>query len=166
MKKILLILLVLFTLCLAGCGKDEQLEQYKEDITNFNINISDIATRMDNIDTTSENAVSDVLSCLGEMEYQFALLAELEVPKAFASIDSLADEASEYMTEAVSLYNEVFTAEEYSEEKAAAAEENYNRAMTRLSYISSLLQGELPEGENIIITEEEIPDFEPVTETE
>lgn len=164
MKKTILFLLTLFSICLIGCGKDEQLEQYKEDITNFNINISDIATRMDNIDTTAENALTDVLNCLSEMEYQFALLAEMEVPEAFASIDSLADEASEYMTEAVSLYNEVLTAEEYSEETAAAAQENYDRAMTRLSYISSLLQGELPEGDNIIITEEEVLDFEPVTE--
>lgn len=166
MKKTILLLLLFFTICLCGCGKDEQLEQYKEDITNFNINISDIATRMDNIDPNAEDAVSDVLNCLGEMEYQFALLAELEVPQAFSSIDSLADEAAEYMTEAVSLYNEVFTAEEYPEETAAAAQENYNRAMTRLSYISSLLQGELPEGDNIIITEEEVLDFEPVTEGE
>ncbi len=164
MKKTLLILLVLFTLSLTGCGKDEQLEQYKENITTFTNSISAIATRMDNIDTTSEGAVSDVLDCLSQMQYQFSLLAEMEVPEAFASIESLADEASEYMTEAASLYGEVFTAEEYSEEKAAAASENYNRALTRLSYISSLLQGELPEGENIIITEEENLDFEPVTE--
>ena len=164
MKKTLLILLALFTLCFTGCGKDEQLEQYKEDIANFTTSISDIATRMDNIDTTSEDAVSDVLDCLSEMQYQFSLLAEMEVPEAFASVESLADEASEYMIEAASIYGEVFTAEEYSEEKAAAAAENYNRAMTRLSYISSLLQGELPEGENIIITEEENLDFEPVTE--
>lgn len=164
MKKTILLLLILFSLALTACGKDEQLEQYKENITNFNTNISDIATQMDNIDTTAEDALSDVLSCLGEMEYQFALLSEMEVPQEFASIESLADEASDYMTEAVRLYNELFTTEEYSEETAAAAQENYNRAMTRLSYISSLLQGELPEGENIIITEEEILDFEPVTE--
>ena len=164
MKKTLLILLLLFTLSLTGCGKDEQLEQYKEEITTFTNSISAIATRMNNIDTTSEDAVSDVLDCLAELQYQFSLLAEMEVPEEFTSIESLADEASEYMTEAASLYGEVFTMEEYSEEKASAASENYNRAMTRLSYISSLLQGELPEGENIIITEEENLDFEPVTE--
>lgn len=164
MKKTILLLFTLLIVSLSGCGKDEQLEQYKEDITNFNINISDIATRMDNIDTSSEGALTDLLSCLSEMEYQFALLAEMEVPQAFSSVESLADEASEYMTEAVALYNEVFTAEEYPEEKATAAQENYDRAMMRLSYISSLLQGELPEGDNVIITEEEALDFEPVTE--
>jgi len=163
MKKIILLLLTLFSLCLTGCGKDKQLEQYKEDITNFNINISDIATRMDDIDPNSEDAIVDMLNCLSEMQYQFSLLAEMEVPSAFASIDTLADEAADYMTEATSLYGEVFSSTEYPEEKATAALENYNRAMTRLSYISSLLQGELPEGDNIIITEEENLDFEPVT---
>ena len=49
---------------------------------------------------------------------------------------------------------------------ADIAGQNYDRAMTRLSYISTLLQGELPEGDNIIITEEEVLDFEPITETE
>ena len=161
-KTFLLFLLFLFIFC--GCGKDEQLEQYKKDITNFNSNISAIATRMDQIDTTTETAITDVLDCLREMQFQFSLLAEMEVPEAFASVESLADEASTYMTQAVTLYNEVFTAEEYSEEKTTAASENYSRAMTRLSYISSLLQGELPEGKNIVITKEEMLDFEPVTE--
>ena len=70
------------------------------------------------------------------------------------------------MTEAVSLYHDVFEAEEYDESTADVAVQNYDRAMTRLSYISTLLQGELPEGDNIIITEEEALDFEPVTEAE
>lgn len=163
MKKMRSLLLLLLLFCLCGCKKDEQLEEYKKDITNFNTNISAIAARMDTIDTTAEDAVTNVLNCLSEMEYQFKSLSEMEVPKEFASIESLADEASEYMTQATALYNEVFTAEEYSAEKASAAAEHYNRAMTRLSYISSLLQGKLPEGDNIIITEEEVLDFEPIT---
>lgn len=162
MKKTTLLLLILFLFCLCGCGKDEQLEQYKENMTNFNTNISAIAIRMNNIDTTAEDALTDVLNCLSEMQYQFSLLAEMEVPQAFASVESLADEASEYMNQAATLYGEVFTAEEFSEEKSALAAEHYDRAMTRLSYISSLLQGELPEGKNVTITEEEILDFEPV----
>ena len=163
MKKIRFLLPLLFLFCLCSCGKDEQLEQYKKDMTNFNTNISAIATRMNNIDTTAEGAVTDVLNCLSEMQYQFESLAAMEVPEEFGSIESLADEASEYMAQAVTLYSEVFTVEEYSEEKATVAAEYYNRAMTRLSYISSLLQGKLPEGENIIVTEEEMLDFEPVT---
>ena len=164
MRKRILFLTAMLCLCIAGCGKDQKLEEYNENISAFTLNISDISTRMEEIDTTSDTAASEVLVCLDEMQAQFVILSEMEVPKEFASVESLADEASEYMTEAVTLYHQVFEAEEYSEETASIAHENYNRAMKRLSYISSLLQGELPEDDNIIITEEEMLDFEPVTE--
>ncbi len=164
MKKRILFLSAMLCLCLTGCGKDQKLEEYSEHISTFTQNIADISTRMEEIDTSSDTAASEVLNCLDEMEAQFLILAEMEVPKEFASIENLADEASEYMTEAVRLYHEVFESAEYSEETASIAQENYNRAMKRLAYISSLLQGELPEGDDIIITEEEVLDFEPVTE--
>ena len=153
-------------LYLSGCGKDAELEKYNEEMTTFTENISDIKLRMDDIDPNSEEAVSDLLECLDELEIQFIALADMEVPKDFASIESLADEASSYMTEAVMIYHEVFEADEYDAVNADVAAQNYDRAMMRLSYISTLLQGELPEGDNIIITEEEALDFEPVTDVE
>ena len=164
MKKRIFFFVTILCLCITGCGKDQKLEEYNENISAFTLNIADISTRMEEIDTTSDTATSEVLVCLDEMQEQFLVLAEMEVPKEFASIESLADEASEYMTQAVKLYHEVFEAAEYSEETASVAQENYNRAMKRLSYISSLLQGELPEGDDIIITEEEVLDFDPITE--
>ena len=164
--KKLLIATLISAFCLSGCGKDAELEKYNENMTAFTENVTDIKLRMEGIDTSSENAVSEILGCLDELQVQFELLAEMKVPQKFASIESLADEASTYMTEAVSLYHDVFEAEEYDEATADVAVQNYDRAMTRLSYISTLLQGELPEGENIIITEEEALDFEPVTEAE
>ena len=153
-------------LCITGCGKDAELEKYNEEMTAFTESISDIKLRMDDIDTNSEDSISDLLECLDELEVQFDALAAIEVPKDFAGIESLADEAGSYMTEAVSLYHEVFESSEYDQATADVAEENYDRAMMRLAYISALLQGELPEGDNIIITEEEVLDFEPVTDIE
>lgn len=164
--KKLLVATLISIFCLSGCGKDAELEKYNENMTAFTENVTDIKLRMEEIDTASEDAVSELLDCLDELQVQFELLAEMEVPQKFASVESLADEASAYMTEAVSLYHDVFEAEEYNEATADVAVQNYDRAMTRLSYISTLLQGELPEGDNIIITEEEALDFEPVTEAE
>lgn len=164
MRKKILFLAIMLCLCMTGCGKDQKLEEYNENISAFTLNIADISSRMEEIDTTSATASSEVLTCLDELQEQFMILAEMEVPKEFASIESLADEASEYMTEAVTLYHQFFESEEYSAETASIAQENYNRAMKRLSYISSLLQDELPEGDDVIITEEEMLDFEPVTE--
>lgn len=164
--KVLLFTALMTAFFLGGCGKDAELEEYKENMTAFTENVTDIKLRMEEIDTSSEDAVSNLLGCLDELQVQFENLAQMEVPQKFASVESLADEASAYMTEAVTLYHDVFEAEEYDEATAGVAVQNYDRAMTRLSYISTLLQGELPEGENIIITEEEALDFEPVTETE
>ncbi len=121
---------------------------------------------MDVIDTTSPDAAYSLLGCLDELEVQFAILSEMKVPSKFAGIESLADEASSYMTEAVSLYHEVFENTEYDVTTADIAKENYDRAMKRLSYISSLLQGKLPDDDNLIITEEEVLDFEPIIDIE
>lgn len=160
------LILALLCLCMAGCGKDKQLEEYRNHMAAFTSGVSDISTKMEQIDTTSDTAVNEVLACLDEMEAQFLILADIEVPKEFASVESLADEASEYMSEAVSLYHEIFSAQTISEDDAflAAAQENYDRAMKRISYISTLLQGELPQGDDVFVTEEEVLDFTPVTE--
>jgi len=166
MKFKVLIISALLSLSLftCGCGQDAELTKYEEEVTAFIDSVSDIKLRMEEIDINSDSAIVDTLICLDEMQEQFFLLSEMDVPKEFASIESLADEASEYMTEAVTIYHEVFEADEYDAANADVAAQNYDRAMKRLSYISTLLQGELPEDENLIITEEEVLDFEPVTE--
>ena len=156
--------LLTISLFMSGCGKDAELTEYEENVTEFIDSVENIKLRMEEIDINSNSAIVDTLLCLDEMQEQFFFLAEMDVPTEFASIESLADEASEYMTEAVSLYHQVFEATEYDSATADIAGENYDRAMKRLSYISTLLQGELPDDENLIITEEEVLDFEPVTE--
>ena len=163
-KIVILSALLSFACFINGCGKDAELTKYEEDVTAFIDSVSDIKLQMEEIDINSDSAVVDTLICLDQMQEQFYFLAEMDVPKEFASIESLADEASEYMTEAVAIYHEVFEAEEYDAANADVASQNYDRAMKRLSYISTLLQGELPDDENLIITEEEVLDFEPVTE--
>ena len=165
--KLKLIIISAFFACslyLSGCGNNAELTKYEEDVTAFIDEVSNIKLRMEEIDINSESAITDTLTCLDEMQEQFYFLAEMDVPKEFASIESLADEASDYMTEAVAIYHEVFEADEYDAANADVASQNYDRAMKRISYISTLLQGELPDDENIIITEEEVLDFEPVTE--
>lgn len=163
-KKYTIWAIFLMLLGLCGCKQDAELAEYEENVTAFIDEVSNIKLRMEEIDINSDSAIADTLICLDEMQEQFYFLAEMDVPTEFASIESLADEASEYMTEAVSIYHEVFEAEEYDSATADVAGENYDRAMKRLSYISTLLQGELPDDENLIITEEEVLDFEPVTE--
>lgn len=166
MKIRYVLLLAVMCIFMMGCGKDKQLDEYMDNMTSFTSGVSAISLKMEQIDTGSDNAITEVLACLDEMDAQFLILADMEVPKEFSSIESLADEASEYMSEAVALYHEIFSTETAPEDDAllSAAQENYDRAMKRISYISSLLQGELPQDDNVFITEEEVPDFTPVTE--
>lgn len=149
---------------LAACGKDKELEKYSAEVEQFNDRVSTIVASMNEIDTSSETAQEDLLSCLDSMEQEFKHFAELEVPDKFQNVESLADEATSYMTEAVRLYHEVFEAEGVLEEKADAANENYNRAMKRISYISTLLMGDVPEGEDVKIMDDDSPDFTPIEE--
>ena len=119
---------------------------------------------MDNIDATSDTAIDELLSCLDNMNEQFLFLAAIEVPSKFSNIESLADVASTYMGESVSLYHEYYESTDYDDSVRQAANENYIRAMKRKDYISILLQGNIPDDTEVMVTEEDGLDFQPVTD--
>ena len=147
-----LLLLSLLTLCLTGCGKNKALEAYKADIESFAFNITELNDNINNIDMTSETRITDFLTYMDALDAEFSRFAALEVPKQFSSVESLADDAGMYMTEAVSLYHQAFATQPFDSTLLDAANENYKRANTRIDYIATILQGELPEGDNITIT--------------
>lgn len=167
LKSAVLSIVIGAVLCvvLTGCGKGTQeLDKYYDNMNNFTNNITIIKDSMESIDTSSENAPADVLACLDSMEEQFRLLSEIEVPKQFAGNEQLADDAYSYMQQAVSMYHEFYDDPECDYSVFEAASENYSRAMKRVGYISSILKGEVPEGEGVDVTEEEATDFDPVTD--
>lgn len=147
---------------LIGCG-DKKLDSFQDDMTKFKDNVVSISETMDNIDATSDTATDDLLSCLDDMNEQFQFLAAIEVPSKFSNVETLADEASTYMSEAVSLYHEYYESTDYDDSVRQAASENYSRAMKRMSYISVLLQGNIPDDSEVMVTEEDGVDFQPVT---
>lgn len=173
-KSIYYICTLFFMLCISACGKDKDIEKFNESMSKFLTNIQMISDEMTGIDAASDTAVLDMLSCLDKFEAELILLAETEVPDEFASVKELSEQARDNMIEANRLYHEVYSDPDadlealedvtFDEEKANAALEYYNRAMTRISYISLILQGETPEGENIEIINEEATDFEPIDE--
>ena len=89
---------------LSACGKDSELEQFKEDIDSFCTNVSNIDTAINNVDVSSETAVSEMLALLGDLNSEFQQFAALDFPEEFDYLENLADEAGEYMEEAVSSY--------------------------------------------------------------
>lgn len=158
---------LLFSLLfLMGCGNDEELIVYEEQMSSFFTNISELNANMNAIDVSDETAAqAELLSYLDALQTEFNSLAELEVPEEFISVESLADEAAENMTQAVSLYHQLYESETFDTTTTEAANEYYSRANIRIQYIISILHGEIPEGENVTITMDDDLELDKETET-
>lgn len=140
-----LIIGLLMALALSGCGSDPALEQFKNEMDAFCTTISEIDTSINNVDATSEYATAELLRYLDDLDEEFQNFAELDFPKEFDYLESLADEAGSYMTTAVTSYHEAFSNDFYNQSTAEYAKENYSRAYKRVQIIISLLHGEEPE---------------------
>lgn len=140
----LLITGFLLSVILTACGEDPELTQFRNSIESFCTEISQIDTAINSIDASSENAVTELLSCLDDLEDAFQEFAELDFPEEFDYLEEIADQAGDYMTTAVSSYHEAY-GDFYDEYTAAYASENYSRAYKRIQIIITFLHGETPE---------------------
>ena len=157
-----LLLTLLLSLFLLGCGEEKELTLFKENMTAFYENVHTIGRSLDSVNPASKEAVALVDSSLSEMLKQLQLLASMDIPQQFASVDVLADDALEYMEEAVRLHSMAYGNDQVNISFVEAAAENYESAMKRIEYIATLLQGEIPEGATLI--EGDDTEFEPYTE--
>lgn len=143
---------------LSGCGRDAALDTYKQNMEVYFEGLSTLNERINSIDTASDTDGTKLLGYLDQLDSITSQMADLEVPEQFEIVDSLADEASENMSQAVSLYHELYESEEYNQSLADGAYEYYDRANMRIRYIHSILQGNIPE-ELEIVTEGESIDY-------
>lgn len=142
--KVVYLLFIILVLTVTGCGKNAELENYKANMNQFFENIAIFDSSINAIDPNSETAVSDLLNLLDSMNTSFEQMASLEVPDGFPGVEELADEASEYMSEAVSYYHQAYDGE-YDSVLEDVARQNYERANVRFQYIVSILHGDIPE---------------------
>ena len=147
--------------CLNGCGKDSSKEDafavFSKSITNFSNVLKEADAQINGLDVTSEDAVDKMLEILDNLDREFAQFATLSVPDEtqYQSIETLADEASQNMADAVSHYHIAFESEAYSAYDADLAYQYYIRAMERVEYIGYLLSGsEIPENDHVTVHEE------------
>ena len=154
-KLLILCVSLLCGLWLMGCGEDEQLTAYQEDMNTFFEHIAGYNDAMNAIDASAEDATEQLLSYLDQLQAEITWMAELETPDQFSAVDSLADEADMNMRQAVALYHSAYEADVFDEALAQAAREYYDRVNLRIQYIIMILHGEIPEGEGITYTEEE-----------
>lgn len=160
MKKIELLILTVCLLFLLGCGSNQQLDTFHDEMDSFYDSLSATVNILENIDPQSETAVDDMLAQLDSMAVLFSELADMEYPDPFSNVKDTAISAAEYMQEAADLYHEAY-ADGYDDTLAQAAKENYSRAMKRINYVAILLQGRYPEDENVtIVSEPDEPDWD------
>ena len=153
-NKILAITAGLLTaMALTACGKDPELTQFREEIDAFCTEISDIDTSINNVDAESDNAADELLGYLDQLDQDFHDFAALDFPTEFDYLESMADEASEYMTTAVQSYHDAFSNGGYNQLTADYAKENYARAYKRIQIIITFLHGEQPEDVNLTTEE-------------
>lgn len=136
-------------LMLTGCREDPELTRFKNDFENFCVNVSTLDTSINNIDADSDTATDELLDYINQMEDEFENLAAIDFPEEFDYLEELADQASEYMTEAASSYQKAFSGE-YQENLGDYAYKNYKRAYKRIQIILIYLHGEEPQDEDLL----------------
>lgn len=148
-------------LSLSGCGnqsdKEQELAVFYSSVADFKDYILEADARINNLDVSQRESVSELLEILDGMEAEFAefaRLAEDQAPDQFESVPGLALNASEQMAQAVACYHTAFESEVFEENYADAAYKHYMYSMESIQYIGMLLLGEkIPEGDNVTVYE-------------
>nr|WP_304955034.1 hypothetical protein [uncultured Acetatifactor sp.] len=144
-KKISVIFPALFiAVILTACGEDTELSRFRKSMDDFCTRISEIDDSINHIDAQSDAAVTELLDCLDDLDSTFQDFAQLDFPQEFDYLENLADESSEYMTEAVKSYHDAYGSDNYDEYTAEYAKQNYSKAYKRIQIIISFLHGEEP----------------------
>ena len=136
---------------LTACGEDPELTRFRQSMDEFCTKVSEIDTNINNINADSENAATELLAYLDELDLVFQSFARLDFPEEFDYLEELADQSSECMTEAVKSYHEAFSNGSYNEYTAEYAKEYYSRAYKRVQIIITFLHGEEPDDEDLTI---------------
>lgn len=136
---------------LVGCGEDPALRQFRDEMDDFCTKISEIDTSINNINAESPNATSELLGYLDDLDRVFQAFGELDFPEEFDYLENLADESSQYMTEAVQSFHEAYSNGSYNEYTADYAKQNYSRAYKRIQIIIAFLHGEEPDDADLVI---------------
>jgi len=148
-------LLAAFSLTACGDNSNPELANFKTEIDDFCTAISEIDTSINTLDANSEDATTKLLSYLDDLDAEFQDFAELDFPGEFDYLESLADEAGYYMTEAVTNYHKAYSNDSYDENTAEYAKQNYARAYKRIQIIITFLHGEEPEDVDLVISTQE-----------
>lgn len=163
MKKHLGILFLTAALLTAsGCSSDPALTAYENELNRFYESFSVQTAQLENIDPSSGQAADELLAVLDSLAELTGQFAEIEVPDSYkeAGVADLAAAAAEHMAEAGTLYRDACgDGESFDSQIADAAHTHYLRAMQQINHIAVMLQGRTPEGDDITVIPQDVPDW-------
>lgn len=145
----------LITGCSSGSEQDNasDLTAFRTTVDTFCNTIAETDQKINSIDTASETYASDIINSLNSLNSSFAEFAAVDFPEEYDYLEHLADEASAYMTEAVSGYTKVYSDNTLSADQMQTeydnATEQYNNAFKRIKVIMTFLNGETSEDANV-----------------
>jgi len=139
---------------LTACGEDPRLAQFRKNMDDFCTKVSEIDTDINKIDAQADNAVSELLAYLDDLDVVFQSFARLDFPEEFDDLEILADRSSQYMTEAVKNYHEAYRNNSYNEHTAEYARQYYSRAYKQIQIIISYLHGDIPDDADLTSEDE------------
>lgn len=147
-KNYLLLLSILITLTLSACSQNTtQIVAFQNELYSTVTKIETLHKELNNLDVTESNAASNALNQLSKLNDAFKDLAEIDIAdEEFAYLADLAEEGSEYMSQAYKLFHEAYGNDNFDEENADLAYKYLERATTRIRVIVSMLHGEVPDG--------------------
>jgi hypothetical protein len=143
------------TALLTGCtsGKDsdtvhsEELTAFRGEVDAFCESIADCDKAINAIDTTQDGYATVLMTDLYQLQDLFTDFAAKDFPSDYDYLESLADEAAEYMTTAVDAFGNVYNSDDLTQSMMDAqyeyAMENYSRAYKRITVIVKFLNGEV-----------------------
>lgn len=148
MKK--LAIFVLLSVLLTGCGsEDPAMTKFKKEMNSFCDNLKSIDANINQITNITadeaglDTATQDLMFQLDKLDDEFAKFSNIDFPTDYDYLEQYADEASDYMTEAVKSYHTVYE-DNYTVSMEDYAKENYSRAYKRVQIILDVLHGEDP----------------------
>ena len=158
------IVTAMMILC-CGCGNkaDGSLGEYKDSMTEFYNKLSYYDASINGIDSDSEDAKTQLLGYLDEMNATYKTMAAISIPEQFDSISEIAVEAADYMQMANECYHLAYDGT-FDEDNEQLAGQYYQRANSRAMVMLQVLHGEVPTGEGVVVTTEEPGQFATIGE--
>ena len=154
-----LIPLIIAALLIAGCGSNsadngnDEISQFRSQVDSFCTSISEMDTKINSIDTAGENYTTELINDLNALNTSFSDFAAIDFPAEYDYLEHLADEASAYMNDAVTLYTEVYTNDSLNsqamQDKFDEAGKSYANAFKRIKVIITFLNGEVSEDASV-----------------